>query len=133
MVVACDRMLLCAEAGFKDSSGKRYAVGMKRLAPRWAVLAVCAPPQTELSYRQALRPEIQILPETALARAGGFVIFDFSRVGIVVADQEAGSDFVETVEGNTNGKSERDSESGDGVWRKRRKHELTKCYIRVIA
>ncbi len=82
--------------------------------------------------RQQLRPEIQILPDTALAKAGDFVVFDFSHIGIVAADQEPGSDFVETIEGNTNGKGERDSDTGDGVWRKRRKRDLAKCYIRII-
>lgn len=82
--------------------------------------------------RQKQRPQIKVLPETELAKAGDFVIFDFSHIGIVVADQQQGSDIIETVEGNTNGKGERDSESGDGVWRKKRNHTLTKCYIRLF-
>lgn len=82
--------------------------------------------------RQKLRPQIQVLPETTQALAGDFVIFDFSHIGIVVADQPAGSDFIETVEGNTNGAGDRESTTGDGVWRKRRKRELTKSYIRLF-
>jgi len=72
--------------------------------------------------------ELQILPETAKAKAGDFVIFDFSHIGIVVKDQVGGT--IQCVEGNTNGKGERDSESGDGVWLKTRARSLVKCYIR---
>jgi hypothetical protein len=82
--------------------------------------------------RQRQRPQIKILPETAQALAGDFVIFDFSHIGIVVADQPVGSVFIETIEGNTNGAGDRDSTTGDGVWRKRRKRELTKSYIRLF-
>lgn len=74
---------------------------------------------------------LQVLTETAKAKAGDFVVFDFSHIGIVVEDQTG--DYIETVEGNTNGKGERDSVSGDGVWRKRRHKSLTKSYIRIVA
>ena len=74
---------------------------------------------------------LQVLSENSKAKAGDIVIFDFSHIGIVVFDQ-AGS-FIETVEGNTNGKGERDSTAGDGVWRKHRASSLAKCYIRLIA
>lgn len=74
----------------------------------------------------------QVLPETELARAGDFVVFDFSHIGLVIADQTALSQQIETIEGNTNGKGERDSTSGDGVWVKRRDHTLTKSYIRIF-
>lgn len=73
---------------------------------------------------------LTILPETAKAKAGDFVIFDFSHIGIVVKDQVG--NFIETVEGNTNGKGERDSVAGDGVWRKTRQQSLVKCYIRMM-
>jgi hypothetical protein len=69
-----------------------------------------------------------ILPESATAKAGDLVIFDFSHIGVVVTDQIGST--IESVEGNTNGKGERDSLSGDGVWRKRRARSLVKCYIR---
>jgi hypothetical protein len=36
-----------------------------------------------------------------------------------------------TLEGNTNGKGERDSTSGDGVWKKIRKKSLVKDLIRI--
>lgn len=73
---------------------------------------------------------LQILPEVKKAEMGDIVVFDFSHVGIVISNQEYISDPIETVEGNTNGKGERDSVSGDGVWKKFRPSSLTKCYIR---
>ncbi|MCG8688914.1 MAG: glycoside hydrolase family 19 protein [Desulfobacterales bacterium] len=75
----------------------------------------------------------QILPETELAKAGDFVVFDFSHIGLVVADQVNHQEDIQTVEGNTNGRGERDSTSGDGVWRKKRNPSLTKSYIRILA
>ena len=75
--------------------------------------------------------ELTVLPESALAKAGDFVIFDFSHIGIVVSDQpNVGT--ITTVEGNTNGKGERDSAAGDGVWQKTRQPSLVKCYIRIL-
>lgn len=73
---------------------------------------------------------LKILPETAKAKAGDIIIFDFSHIGFVVEDQTGKT--VKCVEGNTNGKGERDSESGDGVWIKTRASSLAKCYIRLI-
>jgi hypothetical protein len=40
-------------------------------------------------------------------------------------------DHIVTIEGNTNGSGGRDSESGDGVWRKIRKKSLVKDIIRI--
>ncbi|MFZ6766636.1 hypothetical protein ACO0LM_06085 [Undibacterium sp. Di26W] len=76
--------------------------------------------------------KILILPETKLARAGDFVIFDFSHIGLVIEDQVSITDKIKTIEGNTNGKGDRDSESGDGVWEKQRIPSLTKAYIRIF-
>lgn len=75
---------------------------------------------------------LQVLPETELARAGDFVVFDFSHIGLVVADQASIGAHIRTIEGNTNGKGERDSENGDGVWLKERIPSLTKSYIRIF-
>lgn len=69
-----------------------------------------------------------ILPEEEKAMPGDFVTFDFSHIGIVVADH---GETISTVEGNTNGQGARDSESGDGVWLKKRKRELVKSFIRI--
>ena len=74
---------------------------------------------------------LQILNRTARALAGDLAIFDFSHIGVVIRDQSKGSTQIVTVEGNTNGKGERDSTSGDGVWRKIRPTRLVRCYIRI--
>lgn len=74
----------------------------------------------------------QLLNENQLARAGDFVVFDFSHIGLVVEDQRSLSDKVRTIEGNTNGRGDRDSTSGDGVWLKDRDRGLTKSYIRIF-
>lgn len=72
---------------------------------------------------------IKVLPETQLAKAGDFVVFDFSHIGLVVRDQARITDEIHTIEGNTNGRGERD---GDGVWAKKRHPSLTKSYIRIF-
>lgn len=80
----------------------------------------------------ARKHNFYITDEKEQAKAGDIVIFDFSHIGIVIADQLPGKDYIETVEGNTNGKGERDSFSGDGVWLKTRKTNLVKNYIRFL-
>jgi hypothetical protein len=75
---------------------------------------------------------LRVLPETEKARAGDFVVFDFSHIGLVIADQTSAKGKIRTIEGNTNGRGERDSESGDGVWLKERAPTLTKSYIRTF-
>ena len=66
-----------------------------------------------------------------LAKRGDIIVFDFSHIGIVTADQLSMHDNIHTVEGNTNGKGERDSVTGDGVWEKVRSPLLTRAYIRL--
>jgi hypothetical protein len=90
-------------------------------------------PKTALAYglkSWALqRPNTtDIFNETQRAQMGDIVTFDFSHVGFVVED--CGSEIV-TLEGNTNGKGDRDSTNGDGVWRKIRKKSLVKDLIRI--
>lgn len=81
----------------------------------------------------AKRNELKILPEETMAKAGDFVIFDFSHIGLVIEDRMGKMESkIKTIEGNTNGKGERDSISGDGVWMKERKYTLVKCYIRIF-
>jgi hypothetical protein len=70
----------------------------------------------------------KILPETEKAKAGDLVTFDFSHIGIVIEDQI--DENIITVEGNTNGRGERDSLSGDGVWKKTRNYKLIRTLIR---
>lgn len=71
-----------------------------------------------------------VLDESHRALRGDFVTFDFSHIGIVIEDR---GDTIITVEGNTNGKGERDSTGGDGVWRKVRQRPLIKSLIRIPA
>jgi hypothetical protein len=90
-------------------------------------------PKTALAYGLTAwakqRPNTTtILTENDKAQAGDIVTFDFSHVGFVVSDN---GHWIETIEGNTNGKGERDSESGDGVWKKVRKKTLVKDLIRI--
>lgn len=75
---------------------------------------------------------LYITDEKEQAKAGDLVVFDFSHIGIVSEDQLPSKDYIQTIEGNTNGKGERDSVSGDGVWSKYRKTNLVKNYIRII-
>lgn len=75
---------------------------------------------------------VHVTDEKELAKAGDFVVFDFSHIGIVEFDQLPGETTIRTIEGNTNGKGERDSTSGDGVWRKVRSTTLVKSYLRIV-
>lgn len=80
----------------------------------------------------AEKNKLYVTDEKEPAKAGDIVVFDFSHIGMVVEDQLPGKDYIVTVEGNTNGKGERDSVSGDGVWQKTRKTNLVKAYIRLV-
>jgi hypothetical protein len=59
-------------------------------------------------------------------KRGDIVIFTFSHVGIAVGDLDA-SDWVATVEGNTNDAGSRE---GDGCYRKRRHISKIRSVIR---
>jgi len=75
---------------------------------------------------------LQVLPETELAKAGDFMVFDMSHIGLVIANQqgfETGKDLVYTIEGNTGSGGGRD---GDGVWPKKRHYTMTRSYIRML-
>jgi CHAP domain len=74
----------------------------------------------------------QVLDESHTAKAGDIVVFDFSHIGLVIEDQPTPTAKIRTIEGNTNGKGERDSSTGDGVWIKDRHPSLTKSYIRIF-
>lgn len=73
---------------------------------------------------------LQVFDENSTTKPepGDFVVFDFSHIGIVVGT-EPGK--IITVEGNTNGKGERDSTSGDGVWKKTRDIGLVRAFLRL--
>lgn len=74
------------------------------------------------------KERVSVLTETAKALPGDIIIFDFSHVGIVESD--AGENF-NTIEGNTNGAGTRDSDTGDGVWRKVRERSLARNLLRI--
>jgi hypothetical protein len=90
-------------------------------------------PKTALAYGflgwAKARPKTTIiLHDRELARPGDIVVYDFSHVGLVESD--SGHQII-TIEGNTNGRGERDSESGDGVWRKARQKTIARNFIRI--
>jgi len=76
----------------------------------------------------ARRFDQEILPPTATPEPGMIAVFDFSHIGFV-KKALAGRKF-RSIEGNTNGRGERDSVSGDGVWEKDRAAGLVRNFIR---
>ena len=76
----------------------------------------------------ARRADQEILPPSATPEPGMIAVFDFSHIGFVKASLGGGR--FRSIEGNTNGKGERDSESGDGVWEKERAVSLVRNFIR---
>lgn len=90
-------------------------------------------PQTAGAWdlvRWAKDTGLVIMGENNHCRRGDLVVFDFSHCGLVVEDSRRGD--IATVEGNTNGRGDRDSESGDGVWLKHRDRSLAKAFIRLV-
>jgi hypothetical protein len=102
-------------------------LGLKHMTPeKWR-------PTTALAFGlidwARKRPNtVTVLPESAKAKVGDIVVFDFSHTGIVVG---VGARTIDVVEGNTNGRGTRDSETGDGVWLKKRNLSLARCYLRI--
>jgi hypothetical protein len=91
-------------------------------------------PQTVGAFdfeRWAKEKGLAVLNKKSLAKAGDLVVFEFSHIGIVVKDQIS-PESIECIEGNTNGSGQRDSNAGDGVWRKRRSAKLVRSFIRLI-
>lgn len=75
---------------------------------------------------------LEILPETSLAKAGDFVVFDFSHIGLVAEDQPSRTTSIVTIEGNTADKGDkRDGGGDDGVWIRNRSPNLVRSYIRL--
>jgi len=70
----------------------------------------------------------QIISSKATPQVGDLAIFDFSHIGIVVKVNKGN---FQCVEGNTNQRGTRDSDSGDGVWLKTRTASLVRCYVRI--
>lgn len=110
----------------KDQSAVQWLGLQNRTPEEWR-------PKTALAYGltkwASERPNTtDIYTDRDPALPGDLVTFDFSHVGIVLEDD--GKHLI-TVEGNTNGRGDRDSESGDGVWRKIRPKSLAKNFIRI--
>ena len=76
----------------------------------------------------ARRFDQEILPPTAEPEPGMIAVFDFSHICFVKAAID-GKTF-RTIEGNTNGRGDRDSVTGDGVWEKTRAKNLVRKFIR---
>ncbi len=74
-----------------------------------------------------------VLPETALARIGDLVTYDFSHIGICSHDMHPGDTHIVTIEGNTQGAqgAVRDG-IGDGVWRRERAVGLIHRILRLV-
>lgn len=81
----------------------------------------------------ALMRRLVVLGEEATCKPGDFVTFDFSHIGLVVQGGRPGV-LLETIEGNTGAAGLRDSNSGDGVCTKTRRHtpEIIRSFIRVF-
>ncbi len=76
----------------------------------------------------ARRFDQEILPPTARPESGMIAVFDFSHICFVKAPIDAKT--FRTIEGNTNGRGDRDSVMGDGVWEKTRAKNLVRNFIR---
>ncbi len=116
----------CIKEWLEDSQVTKW-LNLQRSTPEeWR-------PKTALAYgltawARKRQNTTKIFTEKDRAKLGDIVTFDFSHVGFVVSDN---GHWIECLEGNTNGKGERDSESGDGVWKKIRKKTLVKDLIRI--
>lgn len=113
-----------------EDEAVRNALGLETfsLAEKWR----CRDASAFGWEKWARQRGLQVLPEAEKAHAGDFVVFDFSHIGLVIEDQTSARAKIRTIEGNTNGKGERDSESGDGVWLKERAPSLAKSYVRIF-
>lgn len=101
-------------------------LGLKTSTEQWRPKTAAAFGYIEWAKK---RPNTtKVLPETAAPKVGDLVIFDFSHIGIVV---EVNRGSFKAVEGNTNQRGTRDSDSGDGVWLKTRKNSLVRAFVRI--
>lgn len=92
-------------------------------------------PKTAAAFdfvRWARSKGLGVYDEKALARQGDLIVFDFSHIGIVAVESSPNNGVIATIEGNTNGRGSRESDSGDGVWAKQRARSLAHYFIRLI-
>lgn len=88
-----------------------------------------------INWAKKLQPsakhkDLILFDEKKTAKAGDFVIYDFSHIGIVT-NQIAGSGIISTIEGNTSPKTTQRDGNNDGVHEMTRKDTLVKSYIRL--
>jgi GH24 family phage-related lysozyme (muramidase) len=76
----------------------------------------------------ARRFDQEILPPNAPLEAGMIAVFDFSHICFVKGASGGGN--FQSIEGNTNGRGDRESTTGDGVWEKTRARSLVRKFIR---
>ena len=76
----------------------------------------------------ARRFDQEILSPNAPLERGMIAVFDFSHISFVIG-ASGGRNF-RSIEGNTNGRGDRDSTTGDGVWEKIRARSLVRKFIR---
>jgi hypothetical protein len=102
-------------------------LGLKTMTPsKWRPRTAAAFGLIEWAKK---RPNTtQVIYNTKAPKVGDIAVFDFSHTGIVVATSKT---MFDCVEGNTNQRGTRDSDSGDGVWLKSRNYSLARCYIRI--
>lgn len=116
----------CVAQWLKDKEAVRW-LGLKISTPYiWRPKTAAAFGLIEWANKHPNTTEV--LPETAQAKVGDIVIFDFSHTGIVVGVNKGS---IQCVEGNTNQQGDRESNSGDGVWLKTRKNSLVRAYVRI--
>lgn len=71
---------------------------------------------------------LAIMDEDAKMRPGDIVTFDFSHIGIVLADR---GNIIETIEGNTSPGAKGSQRDGDGVYTRLRARSLVRKVIRL--
>ena len=107
----------------------------------WLPLLPEASPETKKGWRPqtagavglerwAKSKGLKVLKRDAAVESGDIVVFDMSHCGIAVSDCAKGAP-IKTVEGNTGSAGKRDSETGDGVWKKTRDRALVRSIIRL--
>lgn len=69
---------------------------------------------------------VTVLPDTETPRAGDFVVFDFSHIGLVTGAPAKGR--IATIEANTGPSGGRD---GDGCYAKERPQEVARAFVRL--
>lgn len=116
----------CIREWLKDPEARAW-LGLKTTTPaKWRPTTAAAFGFIEWAQK---RPNtIAVLDEAEPAHPGDIIVFDFSHIGIVAA---ATATRIYTIEGNTNGRGDRDSETGDGVWTKTRARSLARCFLRI--